>query len=312
MVTVLVEAISLVWGPAKDATVPNLVPRHRLEAANQVSLATTYGSALPAAALFAAADRCWTRSTGLIGWSSAAAPSTWRSTSTRCPSSSPGSSSRGSRASRAGPPRARSEGSAWSVVIGSGWGYVGRTPAGPRPGDRHRRCLRRRRRGGRPGPHLRLGPRRRRLRLRRAVRRRVRRPGAGMWRGPRAAAGALAAPAVRDVADRDRAAAVPARAGRSSCRCGRRWPSVLGFFAGAAWVTGQHHAGPGGARRGPRPHLRLRRLDDPAGARAGAGRRAAAGRTDRRPRLRARWTRSGEPLAGLQRRRLHVPARRRC
>jgi dTMP kinase len=53
LVTVLVEAISLVWGPAKDATVPNLVPAHRLEAANQVSLATTYGSALPAAALFA-------------------------------------------------------------------------------------------------------------------------------------------------------------------------------------------------------------------------------------------------------------------
>jgi dTMP kinase len=53
VVTVRVEAISLVWGPAKDATVPNLVPRHRLEAANQVSLATTYGSALPAAAIFA-------------------------------------------------------------------------------------------------------------------------------------------------------------------------------------------------------------------------------------------------------------------
>jgi dTMP kinase len=53
VVTVLVEAVSLVWGPAKDATVPNLVPRHRLEAANQVSLATTYGSALPAAAIFA-------------------------------------------------------------------------------------------------------------------------------------------------------------------------------------------------------------------------------------------------------------------
>jgi dTMP kinase len=52
VVTVLVEAVSLVWGPAKDATVPNLVPRHRLEAANQVSLATTYGSALPAAAVF--------------------------------------------------------------------------------------------------------------------------------------------------------------------------------------------------------------------------------------------------------------------
>lgn len=52
VVTVLVEMVSLVWGPAKDATVPNLVPRHRLEAANQISLATTYGSALPAAVLF--------------------------------------------------------------------------------------------------------------------------------------------------------------------------------------------------------------------------------------------------------------------
>ncbi|HEX6247543.1 MAG TPA: dTMP kinase [Nocardioidaceae bacterium] len=52
VVTVLVEIVTLVWLPAKDATVPNLVPRHRLEAANQISLATTYGSALPAAALF--------------------------------------------------------------------------------------------------------------------------------------------------------------------------------------------------------------------------------------------------------------------
>ena len=50
--TVLIEAVSLVWLPAKDAAVPNLVPRERLAAANQISLATTYGSALPAAMLF--------------------------------------------------------------------------------------------------------------------------------------------------------------------------------------------------------------------------------------------------------------------
>ena len=50
--TVIIEAISLVWLPAKDATVPNLVPRDRLEAANQISIATTYGSALPAAGIF--------------------------------------------------------------------------------------------------------------------------------------------------------------------------------------------------------------------------------------------------------------------
>ncbi len=52
--TVLIEIVSLIWGPAKDASVPNLIPRHRLEAANQLSLITTYGSALPAAALFTA------------------------------------------------------------------------------------------------------------------------------------------------------------------------------------------------------------------------------------------------------------------
>src|SRR4051812_15413404 len=48
--TVLVEIVSLFWMPAKDATVPNLVPRKRLEAANQLSLVVTYGTA-PVAAL---------------------------------------------------------------------------------------------------------------------------------------------------------------------------------------------------------------------------------------------------------------------
>lgn len=50
--TVLAEVVGLFWAPAKDATVPNIVPRSRLEAANQLSLATTYGSAPVAAVLF--------------------------------------------------------------------------------------------------------------------------------------------------------------------------------------------------------------------------------------------------------------------
>jgi len=50
--TVLIESAALFWMPAKDATVPNLVPRRRLEAANQVSLATTYGTAPLAAIAF--------------------------------------------------------------------------------------------------------------------------------------------------------------------------------------------------------------------------------------------------------------------
>ncbi|MGN6300447.1 MAG: dTMP kinase [Angustibacter sp.] len=50
--TVLVEVVGLFWMPAKDATVPNLVPRRRLEAANQLSLVVTYGSAPLAAVAF--------------------------------------------------------------------------------------------------------------------------------------------------------------------------------------------------------------------------------------------------------------------
>ncbi len=50
--TVLIECVALFWGPANDATIPNLVPRRRLEAANQVTLVATYGSAPIAAALY--------------------------------------------------------------------------------------------------------------------------------------------------------------------------------------------------------------------------------------------------------------------
>ena len=48
----VVEAISLFWIPAKEASVPNLLPPPKLEAANQVSLITTYGTAPVAAVVF--------------------------------------------------------------------------------------------------------------------------------------------------------------------------------------------------------------------------------------------------------------------
>ena len=48
--TLLVEVLSLFWIPAKEASVPNLVPREHLESANQLSLVATYGTA-PLAAL---------------------------------------------------------------------------------------------------------------------------------------------------------------------------------------------------------------------------------------------------------------------
>jgi dTMP kinase len=49
---ILVECLTLFWSPAKDASVPNLVPREKLENANQVSLLAAYGTAPIAAILF--------------------------------------------------------------------------------------------------------------------------------------------------------------------------------------------------------------------------------------------------------------------
>lgn len=49
---ILVECVTLFWSPAKEASVPNLVPREKLEAANQVSLLAAYGTAPIAAALY--------------------------------------------------------------------------------------------------------------------------------------------------------------------------------------------------------------------------------------------------------------------
>ena len=39
-----IECLSLVWGPARDATLPNLVPRRQLANANSLGLASTYGT----------------------------------------------------------------------------------------------------------------------------------------------------------------------------------------------------------------------------------------------------------------------------
>ncbi len=52
----LIESLSLFWIPAKEASVPNLVPASHLESANRISLITTYGSAAVASSLFALVD----------------------------------------------------------------------------------------------------------------------------------------------------------------------------------------------------------------------------------------------------------------
>ncbi|WP_432834456.1 dTMP kinase [Dactylosporangium sp. CA-092794] len=49
--TFIIETVAMIWTPAKEASVPNLLPRARLETANQLTLATTYGITPVAAAL---------------------------------------------------------------------------------------------------------------------------------------------------------------------------------------------------------------------------------------------------------------------
>lgn len=69
----IIEAITLVWNPAKDAALPNLVPRAKLEVANQLSLIVTYGLAPVAAALMLAGLEPLLESADVdFGWQSGA------------------------------------------------------------------------------------------------------------------------------------------------------------------------------------------------------------------------------------------------
>ena len=52
LVQFVASCVSLFWTPAKDASIPNLVPRDKLEEANQYSLFTTFGTAPIAGLVF--------------------------------------------------------------------------------------------------------------------------------------------------------------------------------------------------------------------------------------------------------------------
>jgi dTMP kinase len=66
--TLLAETVTLFWSPAKEATVPNLVPRHKLESANQVQLLATYGTAPIAAIIFSLLALFNSALSGLLNW----------------------------------------------------------------------------------------------------------------------------------------------------------------------------------------------------------------------------------------------------
>src|SRR5207344_2615161 len=65
VVQFLASCASLFWTPAKDASVPNLVPPDKLEQANQYSLLGTFGPA-PIAGLFFGLFALVSRSLGSI------------------------------------------------------------------------------------------------------------------------------------------------------------------------------------------------------------------------------------------------------
>ncbi|MEV0726884.1 dTMP kinase [Micromonospora purpureochromogenes] len=78
--TFLIETITLLWIPAKEAAVPNLIPRARLETANQLTLITTYGLTPVAAAIaLAVLDRSVRAATGgeMPGWAEPAQLALW-------------------------------------------------------------------------------------------------------------------------------------------------------------------------------------------------------------------------------------------
>ncbi|MFG1954285.1 dTMP kinase [Micromonospora sp. NPDC048830] len=78
--TFLIETITLLWIPAKEAAVPNLIPRARLEAANQLTLITTYGLTPIAAAVgLAVLDRSIRAATGgeIPAWAEPAQLALW-------------------------------------------------------------------------------------------------------------------------------------------------------------------------------------------------------------------------------------------
>jgi dTMP kinase len=66
--TLLIEAANVVWLPTKDSLIPDLVPARRLADANRLNLTTTYGSAIPAAALFAALSSLAEAIDATTGW----------------------------------------------------------------------------------------------------------------------------------------------------------------------------------------------------------------------------------------------------
>jgi len=71
--TLLAEVASLFWSPAKEATIPNLVSRDKLESANQAQLLAAYGTAPLAAILFSLLSLFNSVLSGIFNWADSTA-----------------------------------------------------------------------------------------------------------------------------------------------------------------------------------------------------------------------------------------------
>lgn len=122
--TVLIEVASMLWLPTKDATIPALVPAERLDDANRLNLATTYGSALPAAGLFIVLSQLTDLADARLGWGlgGPVALALWVNAASLVAS--------GLLCVRIGPvPRAAMSASGSVLAdIAAGWAYTWRTP----------------------------------------------------------------------------------------------------------------------------------------------------------------------------------------
>ncbi len=128
--TFLGETITMMWIPAKEAAVPNLIPRGRLEASNQLSLISTYGITPILAALVLAALDGVVRGPigGLPDWAEPVQLALWINALSRAATAavvffgikeiSEGSRERKER---------NAEQSIWKQFR-EGWQYIGRTP----------------------------------------------------------------------------------------------------------------------------------------------------------------------------------------
>ena len=108
VISFVLEILTLLWGPAKDASVPHLVKTDQLQSANTLSLVASYATFPFASIVFSllAAVAAWLGAfTALSAFASTRRPSP--SASTRAPSSCRRSSSSGSRSHAAAGPTTR-------------------------------------------------------------------------------------------------------------------------------------------------------------------------------------------------------------